>query len=83
MTVDYPHIPKSFDTITPISADIERFGVCVACNEKLPRLMMLLGCSWGLASGRSSLSFLAGVGERFVGEFGHSCESTVGMVGKA
>ena len=23
MTRDYPHIPKSFDTITPISADIE------------------------------------------------------------
>ncbi len=21
MTLDYPHIPKSFDTITPISAD--------------------------------------------------------------
>ena len=23
MTVDYPHIPKSFDTITPISADAD------------------------------------------------------------
>jgi hypothetical protein len=23
---DYPHIPKSFDTITPISADTEHFG---------------------------------------------------------
>ena len=22
MTRDYPHIPKSFDTITPISADL-------------------------------------------------------------
>jgi hypothetical protein len=23
VTTDYPHIPKSFDTITPISADTE------------------------------------------------------------
>jgi len=26
MTLDYPHIPKSFDTITHICADIEWVG---------------------------------------------------------
>ena len=29
MTVDYPHIPKSFDTITPISADLADSTECV------------------------------------------------------
>ena len=28
MTPDYPHIPKSFDTITPISADTEHSTRC-------------------------------------------------------
>lgn len=35
MTPDYPHIPKSIDTITPISADSEHsaewafvYGIC-------------------------------------------------------
>ena len=28
MTTDYPHIPKSFDTITPISADTEHSAEC-------------------------------------------------------
>jgi len=33
MTPDYPHIPKSLDTITPISADLAHHEDCALLRE--------------------------------------------------